>query len=136
MIARALKLVPNSKENTLTDLDGKWYQDEAQALFDAGIIKGFTNGTFGGEEKLTRQQAVTMIANMLKYTGVKTEVADDIQFADLDKIGEHAQDAVKYLASQDVLVNGEGVKFNPYNNLTRAQMAKMLVRSLRLTDLY
>ena len=136
MIARALELTPNNESKGLSDLKGKWYQDEAQALFEAGIIKGFANGTFGGEEKLTRQQAVTMIVNMLKYTGVKTEVADDIQFADLDKIGEHAQDAVKYLVSQDVLVNGEGVNFNPYNNITRAQMAKVLVRSLHLTDLY
>lgn len=136
MLARAFELTPNNESKGLSDLKGKWYQDEAQALFEAGIIKGFANGTFGGEEKLTRQQAVTMIVNMLKYTGVKTEVADDIQFADLDKMGEHVQDAVKYLASQDVLVNGEGVKFNPYNNITRAQMAKVLVRSLHLTDLY
>ena len=77
-----------------------------------------------------------MMANMLKYTGVDIEVTEDVQFADMDKIGEHAQDAVKFLALNGVLVNGESVKFNPYNNLTRAQMAKMLVRSLRLTDLY
>lgn len=136
MIARALELTSSGSTNGLSDLEGKWYKDEVQALYEAGIIKGFNDGTFGGEKKLTRQQAATMIVNMLKHTGVNAEVTGDVQFADMDKIGEQAQDAVKYLASQDILVNGEEVKFNPYNNLTRAQMAKMLVRSLRLTDLY
>jgi len=136
MIARALELQPKDSKIELTDIEGKWYQNEAQALYEAGIIKGFNDGTFGGEKKLTRQQAATMMANMLKYTGVDIKVEDDVKFADMNKISEYAQDAVKYLASHDVLVNGKDVKFNPYNNLTRAQMAKMLVRSLRLTDLY
>ena len=136
MLARAFELEPTSDGNTLSDIGDKWYASEVQALFDAGIIKGFGNGTFGGEEKLTRQQAVTMLVNMLKYLGVNTSTTKDVQFADLDKIGGQAQDAVKYLASQDVLVNGEDVNFNPYNNLTRAQMSKMLVRSLRLSNLY
>ena len=136
MIARALELTSSSSKNGLSDIEGKWYQNEAQALYEAGIIKGFNDGTFGGEKKLTRQQATIMIVNMLKHTGVNAEVTGDVQFADMDKISEQAQDAVKYLASQDILVNGEGVNFNPNNNLTRAQMAKMLVRSLRLTDLY
>ena len=105
-------------------------------LGDAGIIKGFSDGTFGGEQKLTRQQAATMITNMLKYTGVDTKVTDKVDFKDIDKISTSAQDSVKFLASKGVIVNGEDVNFNPYNNITRAQMSKLLVRSLHLTDLY
>ena len=136
MIARALELTPNSEENTLTDTKDKWYANDAQALFDAGIIKGFSDGTFGGDQKLTRQQAATMISNMLKYAGVDTEVKDDINFKDITKVSEGAQDAVKFLASKGVLVSGEEVNFNPQNNITRSQMSKLLVRSLHLTDLY
>ena len=99
-------------------------------LGDAGIIKGFSDGTFGGEQKLTRQQAATMITNMLKYTGMDTKVTDKVDFKDIDKISTSAQDSVKFLASKGVLVNGEDVNFNPYNNITRAQTAKMIYRLL------
>lgn len=105
-------------------------------LGDAGIIKGFSDGTFGGEQKLTRQQAATMMVNMLKYAGVDTKVTDEVEFNDIDKVSKSAQDAVRFLASHDVLVSGEGVNFNPSNNITRAQMSKLLIRSLHLTDLY
>ena len=136
MLARAFELQQASKENTLSDIGDKWYASEVQALVDAGIIKGFNDGTFGGEKNLTRQQAATMLVNVLKYLGVNTEVTEGVQFSDLDKIGEHAKGSVEYLASKGVLVNGEDVNFNPYKNLTRAQMAKMLVKSVRLTGLY
>jgi len=54
----------------------------------------------------------------------------------MDRISDYAKEAVQFLAANDVLISGEGTKFNPYNNLTRAQMAKVVMRSLRLSDWY
>ena len=136
MLARAFELQPTNETNTLTDIGDKWYASEAQALYDAGIIKGFNDGTFGGDKELTRQQAMTMLARMLEHVGVKIEPTKDVHFKDLDKIDKEAQGAVKFLASMGVLNNGDDVDFNPYKNLTRAQMAKVVVKSVRLTDLY
>ena len=77
-----------------------------------------------------------MIVRMLKYLNVDVTPKESVEFVDIDSIGEYAKDAIKFLASHGILVNGEDISFNPYNNLTRAQMAKVLMRSLRLTDLY
>ncbi len=52
MIARALELKPASQNIELKDVKGQWYQNEAQALYEAGIIKGFGEDTFGGGKKL------------------------------------------------------------------------------------
>lgn len=136
MIARALELKPSSNTDKFPDASGKWYADQVQALYETGIITGFTDGTFGGEKKLTRQQAAAMIARMLEYMGVDTTPKENVALDDMDRISDYAKDAVQYLASHDVLNSGEGTKFNPYNNLTRAQMAKILMRSLRLSDWY
>lgn len=136
MIARALELKPSSETYKFQDVSGKWYADQVQALYETGIIKGFTDGTFGGEKKLTRQQAASMLAHMLEYMNVDTTPKENIAFADMDRISDYAKDAVQYLASHDVLNSGENTNFNPYNNLTRAQMAKILMRSLRLSDWY
>lgn len=136
MIARALELKPSSETNQFQDVSGKWYADQVQALYETGIITGFTDGTFGGEKKITRQQAAAMIARMLEYMNVDTTPKENVALADMDRISDYSKDAVQYLASHDVFNSGEDTKFNPQNNLTRAQMAKVLMRSLRLSDWY
>ena len=136
MIARALELKPLSETSKFSDINGKWYAEQVQALYETGIITGFADGTFGGEKKLTRQQAAAMIVRMLDYMDVDTTPKENIAFADIDRISDYAKDAVQYLASHDVLNSGENTNFNPANNLTRAQMAKILMRSLRLSDWY
>lgn len=138
MMARALELTHTDIDGqyTLSDLTGKWYANEVQMLVDLGIITGYKDGTFGGENKLTRQQAVAMIVRMLEYMNVDTTPKGNIVLADMDRISDYAKEAVQYLASHDVLNSGEDTKFNPYNNLTRAQMAKVLMRGLQLSDKY
>lgn len=136
MIARALELKPSSKTNKFDDASGKWYADQVQALYETGIITGFTDGTFGGEKKLSRQQAAAMITRMLEYMEVDTEPTKKVELGDMDRISDYAKDAVQFLAEHDVLNSGEDTNFNPYNNLTRAQMAKVLMRSLQISDWY
>ena len=138
MIARAFELTNIDMDGrySLSDLTGKWYANEVQALVDLGIITGYKDGTFGGENKLTRQQSAAMIARMLEYMDVDTAPKGNVAFADMDRISDYAKEAVQFLAANDVLISGEGTKFNPYNNLTRAQMAKVVMRSLRLSDWY
>jgi len=138
MVARALELTVGDEptSQTLTDVDGKWYAQEVQALVDTGIITGFTDGTFGGEKHLTRQQAAAIMTRMLTHLDMNVEPTKTMTFADEAKISDYAKDSVQYLAAQGILVNGKGVNFNPYADLTRDQMAKILVRALQLSDFY
>ena len=136
MIARALELKPSSETSKFKDIDGKWYQNEAQALYELGIIKGNTDGTFGGDKTITRQEAATFITRMLTHINVDITVGNTVDFIDMDDISAFAKESVQYLASQGVLVGGGDNKFNPTNNLTRAEMAKILIRTLKLTDWY
>ncbi|WDV09278.1 leucine-rich repeat protein [Lysinibacillus irui] len=134
MLARALELSPESKKYHFKDVNV--YKKEVQALYEAGIITGFPDGSFGESKTLTRQEAAAMIGRMLNYMDVDTETTENISLADMNKVSDYAKDAVQYLASQDVLVSGQDTKFNPMDNLTRAQMAKILMRSLRLSNWY
>jgi len=138
MVARALELTvgDDPTSQTLSDVDGKWYAQEVQALVDTGIITGFTDGTFGGEKHLTRQQAAAIMTRMLTHLDVNVEPTKEMTFADEVQISGYAKDSVQYLAEQGILVNGKGVKFNPHADLTRDQMAKILVRALQLSDFY
>lgn len=134
MIARALELRPSSTDYKFKDV--AYYKKEVQALYEAGIITGFPDGSFGEQKPLSRQQAAAMIVRMLNHMGVKTKPTQAVALADMERICDYAKEPVKYLATQDVLISGNDTYFNPYNNLTRAQMAKVLMRSLRISDWY
>ena len=136
MLARALELPPSSNENKFKDANGKWYGGQVQALFEKGIVKGNPDGTFGGENKITRQEAATFITRMLTQMNVDTTVENNVEFIDINDISAFAKDSVQYLASKQVFVGSGDNKFNPTKNLTRAEMAKILVHSLKLSSKY
>lgn len=134
MIARALELRPNGKHYQFSDVDV--YKKEVQALYEAKIITGYTDGTFGEGIALTRQEAAAMIVRMLEHMGVDTTSTKEMALADMNQVSSYAKEAVQYLAEHDVLISGQDTYFKPLNNLTRAQMAKVLMRSLRISDWY
>ncbi|MFJ7667327.1 NEAT domain-containing protein [Lysinibacillus sp. NPDC097195] len=134
MMARALKLQSN-KETIFTDVKGKWYQKEVQALAEVGIVRGVNATTFNPNANITRQQAAAMIMRMLEYKGYKATVAANaLSFKDAHKVFDYAKQAISELQAQDIMTGSNGYLY-PQSNLTRAQMAKILKRSLQLVNL-
>lgn len=71
----ALGLDPSTGTTQFTDMDqAKWaipYVGYAESL---GIVKGYGNGKFGPNDKVTYDQAITMIVRMLGYTDDSQEL--------------------------------------------------------------
>ncbi|MED4072690.1 S-layer homology domain-containing protein [Priestia endophytica] len=104
------------------------YEKEINFLADKGIINGYDNGTFQPEASIKRIQAVQML---LRAKGIKDlSGAPDPNFADLKKGDYGYEEAAK--AVQLGFISGKqdsktGKKyFNPWDTLTRGQMAKVL----------
>lgn len=134
MVARALG-VTSTKETKFKDVQGKWYAAEVQALADLGIITGVSDTKFKPGDKITRQQAAVMIHRMLKYKGYTNKAtANDLNFKDNAKVADYAKEALAELQAQGILTGNDG-KVNPQNNLTRAQMAKILKNAADLVGL-
>ncbi|MFJ6209518.1 NEAT domain-containing protein [Lysinibacillus sp. NPDC092081] len=134
MIARALN-IQSAKETAFTDVKGKWYENEVQALAEVGIVTGVNSTTFNPTANITRQQAAAMILRMLEYKGYKVTVDKNaFSYKDASKVFDYAKQAVSELQAQDIMTGSNGY-LNPQNNLTRAQMAKILKRSLELVNL-
>ena len=51
-------------------------------------------------------------------------------FADDERIAEYAKEAVKCMFEYSIINGAEGNMFNPQNNLTRAEAAKMIYNAL------
>lgn len=55
--------------------DQDWYGDFIKTAAQYKIISGYENGKFGPMDKITREQAMAMIARAMNITGLKAERA-------------------------------------------------------------
>ncbi|MDI9480030.1 MAG: S-layer homology domain-containing protein [Bacillota bacterium] len=72
MIVRALALKASSGTIQFTDRDDverSLYRDHIKAAYDAGIIKGFSDGSFAPYREMTRAQVCTVLVKMLEVKG-------------------------------------------------------------------
>ena len=134
MIARALN-IQSAKATAFKDVKGQWYENEVQALAEVGIVTGVNATTFNPNANITRQQAAAIILRMLEYKGYKVTVDKNaLTYKDANKVFDYAKQAVSELQALDIMTGSNGY-LNPQSYLTRAQMAKILKRSLELVNL-
>ena len=126
----AKRIINNSNGSTsgkYTDVLSSHFAFTAiEALSSQGVIKGFTDGTFRPNEKVTRGQAAAMINRVLKYTPKNMA-----SFKDVPATNSFATDiaAMKELG----IINGfEDGTYRPYESLTRTQMAVIVARAFDL----
>ena len=93
------------------------------ALVEKGAISGFTDGTFRPTALITRSQAAKMIA--AAFGLAKGDF--DVDFPDTKDLDPKDKALVDLLASLGIVKGYEdGKEFRPFNNVSRAQFAKML----------
>ncbi|MFY0520543.1 S-layer homology domain-containing protein [Lysinibacillus sp. UGB7] len=135
MLARALGIEATGT-NAFKDVKAKdWFADDVQALFDAGIIKGVTTTKFNPYGTLTRQQAALMLDRALDYLEVEKGRYSPT-FSDSDKISDEAWSAVGTMQALGIFDGKANNNFDPYENITRAQMAKVLLNTLEKGGLF
>ena len=99
-----------------------WYAHYAEQMADHGFMGGFSDGTFGGYQHITRGQFAGVMARMM---GV--EPAEGSSFSDTH--GFWGAPAIEALAKYGIVAGYANGTFGPYNDVTRAQMAAMMDRA-------
>ena len=128
MIARSLNLIA-TEETKIRDIKGHQFENEIQALYEAGITKA--SSQFEPNKYLNRQQAAAFMLRMMEYVGTNLEdVNSKLNFKDSDLIKGEFREAVGVLNSLEIMQGKPDQSFDPNGNLTRAQMAKILKRTL------
>ncbi|MEC1178015.1 S-layer homology domain-containing protein [Metasolibacillus meyeri] len=93
-------------------------------------IRGFEDGTFRPEANITRAQAARMIARILGYEeGTAVSVAP---FKDIPSM-HFAAGEIAFVKAAGIMDGDEKGNFNASNNITRAQMAKVVANFKNLT---
>lgn len=117
---------PSTEENVFEDIKNHWAKTSIMNMYKSGIVKGITDSEFKPDSYITRAEFTAILVRALKLE-VKT---GDIEFNDV-KDTDWYYDAVQTAAANG-LVNGDNNNFFPEKNLSREEMAKMIVDAYRL----
>lgn len=68
-IVHGLGLKPESGSTSYSDVKATdWYDSAIQTAYAYGLINGYDDGTFRSNERITREQAMAIIAKAMKLT--------------------------------------------------------------------
>lgn len=112
----------------LTDVaDSAWYADTMKIAVKAGYVTGYADGTVKPEANITRQEAAVMV---YRAWGLSPE--GTLNFTDKAEIADWAANQVATLAAKNVLNGYSDGSFKPNNNITRAEVAKIISCAIAL----
>ncbi len=104
----------------------RWFFEYVSWAYNAGIVKGYPDGTFGVDGYITRQEMSTIVyrfAQVMKVTLPKREKMP--AYSDSALIFSWAAPAVQAL-SEAMIIEGKGDAFEPREYATRAETAKII----------
>lgn len=106
-----------------------WYAEFAQRAAAAGYVKGKTDGSFGVDESLTREDLAVILERIVRAMPDITVEETNAEYNDFDKVSDYAAEAVKFVTAAGLMEGYDG-GFAPKENVTRAQIAAVLGRLL------
>ncbi len=135
MIVKALGLKGSQFADNFSDVgkDNPYYS-YIYTAYKYGIITGYTNGKFGPNDLITREQSMTMISKAMKIAGINTQLinTDNLNkyFADSGDISKWAREGAAISVNGGLFVGNKGM-LNPKNNVTRAESATVIIKLLK-----
>lgn len=116
-----------------TDLKpGETGYNEVLELVEQGIITGYSDGSFKPYANITRQHFAVML-----YRALNLQPPEEIDrvLAKVSDVSPNHDYAIEIATMMEAgIIQGAKGKVNPNANITRGQMASMLVRSFNLKD--
>ena len=119
---------------------GNWYSEATGWAAENSIISGYSNGRFGPNDNITREQLCVILYNYAKFKGYIDDINDQDKGADskmsavLDKFSDNgnvsswAVEPMKWAVEAGLIMGVNDDKLDPAGTATRAQLAAILQR--------
>lgn len=131
ILAMGLALPGHAAGTGYTDVpEGHWSAEGVRRATELGLFQGVGDGLFGRGQPITRAAFVTALVRLFGWEEVKPAKAS---FSDVTS-DRWFYAAVETAYANDAFV-ATGGKFRPTEDITREEMAVMLIRSLGYTSL-
>ncbi len=115
-------------DNIFTDVNpNQWYYLEVLTAIKYGYIQGYGDGTFGGEDTITREQVCVILDRIVGKTTDKEVVI-------ADAVSPWAEKAVKNIVGLGYMSLEEGNTFRATQNMTRGEHALTLDDFVTVTN--
>ena len=101
---------------------GAWYYESVKGAYQRRIIKGYDNGKFGVNDKISRGQLVVILYRLEGETDVSSL---DNPFEDVAE-GKYYTDAIKWAYANHIVNGYTATTFAPTNNIKRKDFAVIL----------
>jgi beta-N-acetylglucosaminidase len=136
-VARALQLPEGSGQHFSDVSPSSELADGIYKASAAGIVQGYSNGTFGVNNKITREEMAVMIDRALDYLGIEKKQASLDHFTDVDGLYSTSKIAISHNVYYGIIrgipnTDGTTFRFAPKAYATRAHAAAFLYRLLEV----
>ena len=106
-----------------------YYCDPVAWAYENEIVKGVTVSLFAPDNKISREQMVTIFARYANYKGLETLALDDLtSFADRRDVAEYALNSFRWAVGAGIINGLSADTLGPQGTATRAQCAAILHR--------
>ncbi|WP_420819413.1 S-layer homology domain-containing protein [Paenibacillus thalictri] len=142
IIVRGLGLKLEQGTSPFSDVKASdWFSDVINTAYAYHLIGGFEDGTFRPNEKITREEAMAIIAGAMKWTKLKDKLSvpstgDIIRpFSDAAQASSWAQSSIAASIGSGIVSGRSGTQLAPKDYMTRAETAVMIQRLLKQAEL-
>ena len=143
IVVRALGLMRSGTgKDVFSDVPkNAWYYDGVTTAYEYKLITGYGNGQFGAMEKITREQAMSIIAKAMNITRLKAgmtegEAAEVLAgFTDANSAADYAKAGIAACVKTGIISGRSKTKIAPKDNITRAEVAAAIRRLLQRSSL-
>lgn len=142
IIVRGLGLKLESGTTSFTDVKvSDWYNDAVQTAYSYKLINGFEDGAFHPTDKITREQAMSIIAKAMVITDLKTKLSSKEAsellsiYTDANEASGWAKSGIADSLQAGIITGRSGNVLAPQAFITRAEVAAIIQRLLQQSDL-
>ncbi len=144
ILVRGLGIGLNQDQGAFSDVNSAdWYSGAVQTAYAYQLINGFEDGTFRPNDKLTREQAIAILAKAMNITNgsaataVTGAAAEETlrSYKDADEAAPWARRGIASSIQAGVIRGRSASLLAPKANITRAEVAVIVERLLKQADL-
>lgn len=134
-VFRRLATDKNAGENVRFEdvKDDAWYAESVKWAAFMNIIKGYENGTFKPNQKVTRQEFAIMICRMLDAFNIELPKCNEVDLSQFGSLENWSKDAVIRVLQEGLLKIEPNGEFGPKSLVSRKELALVLDKIVEFT---
>ena len=142
IVVRALGLAQGTTESGFRDVTlSDWFNGYVETATSYSLITGYDSTSYGPNDTITREQAMTILARAMKLTGLSASLTDSeiaallANYTDGASVSDYAKTSVAMCLKTGVVTGSSPTTLSPKAYVTRAEVAVMVQRLLEKSGL-